>query len=404
MNFTSLIKKGLLVGLGVFFISLVISFIGGEFIVKHVFPQDTYSLSKSVGLYIFSSERESIPFTLKPNIKNFHHIGYTHEFDHFISTNSWGIRGKDFKKEKESGIFRILFLGDSMPFGWGVEDDQNYPYLLENLLNESYKSEGKKFEIINASFTGGKTLDSYYIYLKEIGLDFNPDLIILTLFPYNDVHDLTESDWEKSDAQGYPIKITSLVEKVDNGYRVKRKKTNWKYEIPLLRNSHLMMLFFGALEKGSPQTVAKIKKILKIEEDKDIVSREMVLKCLYSLQEKDCPKEVYPYLEKSKFLLDGINKLTLEKEKKLLVTILATQDQLLYLKEKGIKPEEAQPQKYFTDFLKEKQIALFDLLPSLLNTNDQELYYTRDGHFNRKGHKFTARTLFTFLHDNYLKN
>lgn len=59
---------------------------------------------------------------------------------HFsVSTNSQGFRGPEIQ-EKKSGL-RILCLGDSVTFGWGVEQDESYPALLARSLN---------IEVINA--------------------------------------------------------------------------------------------------------------------------------------------------------------------------------------------------------------------------------------------------------------
>lgn len=407
MKLNLFLKKTLIFGLLAFFFSLLLSFFVGEFIVKHLFPQDTYKMTRLVGLHFFE-ESPTIPFTLKKNVKDFHHIGYTHEFDHFVSTNSLGTRGKEFKKEKEADSYRILCLGDSMTFGWGVQDDENYPFLLEEYLNEYARKEkiDKKFEVINAGFTDGITLDSFYVYLSKIGNGFEPDLIILDLFPYNDLSDLLEMSWEKTDENGYPTKIVSLKQKVKDGYLVKRQKTNWKYEIPFLRNSHLAMLLFNALEKGSPKTVEKIKNLLGVVEEKEEFSLDERLKCIYSLQADKCHASLLKSLEKTKFLLAGFKEFAHKQNKDLLVTIMVSPDQAVSLSQKEEREEllsQVQPQKYFRDFLSEEKIVFFDLLPTLSQGKAQEFFYVRDGHLTAKGHEQAARAILGVLEQNYLE-
>ncbi|MBL7197998.1 MAG: hypothetical protein ISS47_07850, partial [Candidatus Omnitrophica bacterium] len=51
-----------------------------------------------------------------------------------IYINSLGFRGKEFKKEKGNGVFRIIALGDSCTFGVGVKGT-TYPEILEEQLN-----------------------------------------------------------------------------------------------------------------------------------------------------------------------------------------------------------------------------------------------------------------------------
>jgi hypothetical protein len=401
MKFKAAIKQGLILSLISLFFSVSFSFLIGEFIVKHIFPQDTYQIARSVGINFFE-DSPIIPVTLQKNVTNFHHIGYTHEFDHYVNTNSWGTRGKDFGKEKPSNTYRILVLGDSMTFGWGVEDDETYSFLLEEELNNLAKSKNisRNFEVINAGFTSGRTLDSYYVYLKEVGIQFDPDLIIVTLFPYNDLTDLLENSWEAKDEKGYPTKIISLKEKVEDGYLVSRQKTKWKYEIPFFRNSHLAMLFFNALERGSPATVQKIKKILGVVEEKEDFSLEERLRCLYSLAPQNCPPALYKIIEQAKFLLLGFKDYVTQEKKGLLVTIMSSPDQAVPLSkkvEKEKKLEDQQPQKYFKDFLAQNKIEYLDFLLVITEPNAQKFFYERDGHFTKEGHLQIAKALSKFL-------
>ena len=41
-----------------------------------------------------------------------------------IRTNSWGLRGPDFSKEKSPETKRALILGDSVVLGWGVAESR----------------------------------------------------------------------------------------------------------------------------------------------------------------------------------------------------------------------------------------------------------------------------------------
>ena len=45
--------------------------------------------------------------------------------------------------------FRILVLGDSFTFGYGVENDETYSVQLQNLLNERLD---RTVEVVNAGF------------------------------------------------------------------------------------------------------------------------------------------------------------------------------------------------------------------------------------------------------------
>ncbi len=60
-------------------------------------------------------ESDELPFQMKPNTtaKSI----YGKEF----SINNHGLRGPNFVKDKSSDIYRIMFLGDSVAFGFCVD-------------------------------------------------------------------------------------------------------------------------------------------------------------------------------------------------------------------------------------------------------------------------------------------
>lgn len=91
------------------------------------------------------------------------------------NTNSLGARGtREVPYERDIEKFRILFIGDSFTFGEDVSDNNTYPEILQKKL-------GDKFEVINLG-VHGYGLGQSYLYLKEEGIKYKPDLVILGLF------------------------------------------------------------------------------------------------------------------------------------------------------------------------------------------------------------------------------
>jgi lysophospholipase L1-like esterase len=91
-------------------------------------------------------------------------------FEAKYTINSLGYRGKLHTKTPNPGVFRIVLLGDSVGFGWGVDDHQTFGALLEELL--------PGVEVINLSVSGYGT-DQELLRLKSEGVAFQPDLVIL---------------------------------------------------------------------------------------------------------------------------------------------------------------------------------------------------------------------------------
>lgn len=105
-------------------------------------------------------------------------------FGHFtVRTNSLGFRGPEIAKEKPAGTFRILMLGDSVVFGWGVDDEVTFARRLEAELNA--RRDGRRYEVVNTGHPMYDTTQEAAL-LAEEGLALDPDLVIL-VYVVNDV-------------------------------------------------------------------------------------------------------------------------------------------------------------------------------------------------------------------------
>jgi lysophospholipase L1-like esterase len=99
------------------------------------------------------------------------------------------------------GVTRIAVLGDSATFGWGVEDQESYPAVLEQRLNaQGGLSRGGTVEVINAGVIGTGTGEQalwYDLWVKQ----YAPSVVVLTVFP-NDVDDDSRGGFFEVDAAG----------------------------------------------------------------------------------------------------------------------------------------------------------------------------------------------------------
>ena len=102
------------------------------------------------------------------------------DFDVQVKINQAGLRDDDYATEKTPGVFRILVLGDSFAWGFGVEKDE--------IFCERIEQRNTTTELINAAVSGYGT-DQEYLFLKHYGLDFHPDAVLLVLHP----NDLTNN-------------------------------------------------------------------------------------------------------------------------------------------------------------------------------------------------------------------
>jgi len=93
-----------------------------------------------------------------------------------LTTNSDEFRGPSYPTVKRGGTVRIVGLGDSGMFGWGVEDGEYYLAYLSDSLNTG--SPEVSWEIINTAVPGYNTVMEVET-LADKGLRYEPDLVIL---------------------------------------------------------------------------------------------------------------------------------------------------------------------------------------------------------------------------------
>jgi hypothetical protein len=92
------------------------------------------------------------------------------------STDDFGLRN-DHPAAKPAGIYRILMLGDSVTFGFGVDQTQSFPAVLEELLN---KNRNARYQVINAGVPGFSIADEGAL-LPTLLTRYKPDLVLWTI-------------------------------------------------------------------------------------------------------------------------------------------------------------------------------------------------------------------------------
>ncbi|MFB0534945.1 MAG: SGNH/GDSL hydrolase family protein [Anaerolineae bacterium] len=105
-------------------------------------------------------------------------VGY--EYHTHVKINSKGLRDDEVSYQKPPEEYRVLALGDSFTVELEVEKEQVWTEILEELLS----TEGAA-QVINAG-TRGYGSDQEYLFLREEGLKYSPDLVLVAFF-VNDV-------------------------------------------------------------------------------------------------------------------------------------------------------------------------------------------------------------------------
>lgn len=94
---------------------------------------------------------------------------------HEVQINALGMRDRERTAEKPAGVFRILVLGDSHLFGYGVGQDESFAAVLEALLEA--RAPGR-FEVLNTGIPGYNTVMETRVFERRAD-ELAPDLVLI---------------------------------------------------------------------------------------------------------------------------------------------------------------------------------------------------------------------------------
>lgn len=123
----------------------------------------------TLGEIIQPSKYTKIIYELRPNISVYYQ-------NVLVGTNSQGWRNKACKVYKENNKIRIIGLGDSFMFGYGISQDETALSFLEKELNARFPQ--KVWEVINTAVPGYNTVMEVET-LEKKALIYKPDIVIM---------------------------------------------------------------------------------------------------------------------------------------------------------------------------------------------------------------------------------
>lgn len=364
-------------------VSSVLSLLVAEVLLRTFAPRRTVEVLSGAYPAMFR-ERDYLPYGLRE--------GYqgrlaTAEFDTTVRINSRGYRGAEFAAEK-GDAFRILVIGDSFTFGWGVEDSETYAAQLQRLL--AARQPAQRIEVINAGFAACYSPDTYYLYLKREGLGLNPDLIVVGTYVGNDLDSLVafENEWVETDAEGLPLRIRNTNSHVVGNMLLPRD-VPLRYRLPVLHRLHLfqgMADLWWALKEQLQASVTVSARLHAHAPDND-----EGIPYIYRLTYAERTNTVMRRVES---VFAGMDRLATEAGVPLVFMIIPEQVQLLENAFKGLPADIKKPQRLLSEFFEREGLAYVDLLPSFAKEGSSRmLYFPHDNHWTAAGHALGARIL-----------
>jgi lysophospholipase L1-like esterase len=270
-----------------------------------------------------------------------------------IQINSKGLRGPEREHAKPDGAQRVLFLGDSVTFGFRNPDESKVlPAQVERFLSQ--KLDGQ-IECINGGVDGYSPWQSQ-LFLESEGLKYEPDLVVFS-FVLNDVTEKMSLKRFGGASEGYQIEHGVLEETI--GWA---RATNIGRFVRQLRESNR--------EEEGPKPGELSAYALLLEPD----SRPVQAAWQLTLQN-----------------IERIARTCREQKLPLLVVAFPYSIQIL-------RPEFNQPQRILAQFCEVQQLAFLDLQPAIIEElsrlGELDEYFFMDAiHPTNAGYHFCAEQI-----------
>jgi hypothetical protein len=277
-----------------------------------------------------------------------HHMDFTIE----VAINSQGLRDVEYPV-KRTWKKRMVILGDSFGWGFGVEH--------RDCVSKIIEREHSEWEVINASVSGYST-DQEYLYLKERGIRFKPDVVVL-LFDENDFsdNDMESACWHFKpyfiehngiwELRNNPVPMATLGQRADRFFIGRTYILKYLY-LAVIRWYYLGYYHLRSLVKHHPQ--------------RDISVRE---------QE---PEKTFAA---TAYLLGSINRLCIENNAKFILVSI---------------PMDKSKRAWMEDFAQREKISYLALDP-YFESKERQTTFAHDKHWNPIGHQIAANAINDFL-------
>ena len=284
----------------------------------------------------------------------------TPQFRTVVRINEKGLRDREHSYERQNDSERILVLGDSFAWGYGVEESERFSQLLEKSLD---------VEAINAGVSGYST-DQELLWYRNEGIKYETDLVILVLAG-NDVGD---NDRQLVNTIYYkPRFVIEEGQLVPIGYPVPKTSPQGRFIYSLSQRSALayflvqryfdLLSLYGKIKVHSDHAISPVSgKSAKSEPFKLTIA-----------------------------LLDEMRNITELRKAKFM--IVAT--------DRWWNSPSTETYKDFINTLRTEGFLVLDV-ESMPGFDPEVMLIRDDGHWNQAGHEFVAEQIQAFIETSHL--
>jgi hypothetical protein len=301
----------------------------------------------------------------------------TNEFRAWYHINQAGFRVPrpevEYTLAKPSNIYRIMMLGPSFAFGWGVNYELSFAGVLQQLLQERGFAGDKKIELIDAGVPAMAPAPQLS-WFEQVGKDYAPDLVIQVVY--------------ESMAQGNDAQPFAAVD--DDGYLLPLDAdatVQWRERLKKIATVFYGWMLWTSLNPGSP-----------VRSGEEKAGREIA-----------APINFEPMHPEVREAMEFYNKLAsvLREIGARLLVVYAPLSYAVHREDEsrwrllGIRdiPRQIAFDAAFVRYLNECQIPSIDLTPQLRKSarEGKRMYYWLDIHWTPAGNVTAARAVADYL-------
>ena len=285
----------------------------------------------------------------------------TPEFRTVVQINKNGLRDREHSYERQNDMERILVLGDSFAWGYGVEESERFSQLLEKSLDA---------EVINAGVSGYST-DQELLWYQNEGIKYETDLVILE-FAGNDVGD---NDQQLVSQIYYkPRFVIEEGQLVPIGYPVPKTSLQGRFIYSLSQRSTLAYFL-----------IQRYFELLALYEKTKVNSDHANSPVSGGMSAKDEPFEL------TITLIDEMKNIAESRNAKFMIVTT----------ERWWNSRSGETYKEFINTLRTEGFLVLDV-ESMPSFDPEVMLIQDDGHWNQAGHKFVAEQIEGFIESNRL--
>ncbi len=314
-----------------------------------------------------------------------------------ISINSLGLRDREADYSKPPGLKRILVLGDSFAWGYGLKAEERFSDLLHDAFPET--------QVLNLGVVGYST-DQESVLLEREGLKYDPDMVILLVHDTDIFHNGLRANYGKPKPY-YTLKNGRLKR---HGIPVPRRgegelgtKTLGRPEgepagsennFHFLKRQILSRLRLYQFISGRLKMIGPLRSLLidlkLVEPDRPVIEDVRLTAAIIEQMKNRARKGG----------VDDYLVLLVPSKEVINYHLPAAAGKKLFLKLKNteiLKREEAV--KRLIEYLKVFSIPAIDLTPEFIERagEGEDLYFINDNHWNARANKIAAEKITPFL-------